>query len=532
MGKTTSELIIDTISSQVTDLFGIPGTHGLSLYEELRKRVSKGELRYYMPRLEYGGAIMADYYARLKGNVGVFMSVNGPGFTNSLTGLVEAYSEGSPLVLISLNKEFKYRHRKQLHDSGYYDLQFEMARQATKASFRIYSPEDVITVMERAFRIALEDKMGPVYVEVPVDVLEEKSNIEDYEKTNNKKINRTLVYPTKEEIREALNFLSECSKPILLLGYGASRSNIISYIEKLGIPVLTTIRGKGSIPENHPLYAGTIFNLREIPGDCLIAIGTSFNDLETGRWSIRMPRRILHVDPDVNVFNTSFNAEVTIKASAEAFLEEIVEKVNLPKWAYKVDEKTNIGNSNEITHDYLAKVLDETLSEDRVIIADAGTNQVMAMDIKVYRPNSYFNSLIFNAMGSAIPAGIGAKIASPERQIVSIIGDLGFQGCLNELITAVEYKINFLMVLVEDGVQHFLRLNQKMRYGNTFATDVFQIDYTKVMEGIGVNVIEVKSKEDLRKSVEEAVGLSLKNPTVLRVHVSPNSIPSRLLMKR
>jgi len=103
--------------------------------------------------------------------------------------------------------------------------------------------------------------------------------------------------------------------------------------------VFTTIRGKGSIPENHPLYAGTIFNLSEIPGDCLIAIGTSFNDLETSRWSIKLPRKILHVDPDVNVFNTSFNAEVTIKASAEAFLEEIVEKVNLPKWSYKVDEK-------------------------------------------------------------------------------------------------------------------------------------------------------------------------------------------------
>lgn len=530
MGKTTSELLIDTISSQVTDVFGIPGTHGLSLYEELRKRVSRGEITYYMPRLEYGGAIMADYYARLKGNVGVFLSVNGPGFTNSLTGLVEAYSEGSPLILISLNKEFKYRHRKQLHDSGYYDLQLEIARQATKAAFRIYSPEDIPIVMQRAFRIALEDKMGPVYIEVPVDLLEEKSNIEEFK--TNKKINRTLVYPTKEEIKEAVNFLSECSKPILLLGYGASRSNIVNYIERLGIPVLTTIRGKGSIPENHPLYAGTIFNLTEIPGDCLIAIGTSFNDLETNKWSIKMPKRILHVDPDVNVFNTSFSAEVTVKASAEAFLEEIVERVNLPKWSYKVDTKKHIENNSEITHDYLAKVLDETLSEDRVIIADAGTNQVMAMDIKVYKPNSYFNSLIFNAMGSAIPAGIGAKIASPERQIVSIIGDLGFQGCLNELITAVQYKVNFLTVLVEDGVQHFLRLNQKMRYGNTFATDVFQIDYTKVMEGIGVNIIEVKDKEDLKKNVEEAVGLSIKSPTVLRVHVSPNSIPSRLLMRR
>ncbi|AAK42883.1 thiamine pyrophosphate-binding protein [Saccharolobus solfataricus] len=531
MGKTTSELLIDTISSQVTDVFGIPGTHGLSLYEELRKRVSRGEIRYYMPRLEYGGAIMADYYARLKGNVGVFLSVNGPGFTNSLTALVGAYSEGSPLVLISLNKEFKYRHRRQLHDSGYYDLQLEMARQATKASFRIYSPEDVPIIMERAFKIALEDKMGPVYIEVPVDVLEEKGDFENYKI---KKVNRTLIYPTKEEVREALNFLSECSKPILLLGYGASRSNILNYIEKLGIPVFTTIRGKGSIPENHPLYAGTIFNLKEIPGDCLIALGTSFNDLETSRWSIKLPDRILHVDPDVNVFNTSINAEVTIKASAEAFLEEIVEKVNLPKWSYKVEEKNSdiVDNTSEITHDYLAKVLDETLSEDRVIISDAGTNQVMAMDIKVYKPNSYFNSLIFNAMGSAIPASIGGKIASPERQIVSIIGDLGFQGCFNELITAAQYKINFLTVLVEDGVQHFLRLNQKMRYGNTFTTDVFQIDYTKVVEGIGVNVIEVKDRKDLKKSVEEAVGLSLKSPTVLRVHVSPNSIPSRLLMKR
>lgn len=97
MAKTTAELLMDAISSQVEDVFGIPGTHGLSLYEEIRKRVERQEVRYYMPRLEYGGAIMADYYARLKGNVGIFISVNGPGFTNSLTGLAEAFSEGSPL---------------------------------------------------------------------------------------------------------------------------------------------------------------------------------------------------------------------------------------------------------------------------------------------------------------------------------------------------------------------------------------------------------------------------------------------------
>lgn len=531
MDKTVSELLVDTISSQVSDVFGIPGTHGLLLYEEFRKRVSKGEIRYYMPRLEYGGSIMADYYARLKENVGIFISVNGPGFTNSLTGLVEAYTEGSPLVLISFNKEFRYRHRRQLHDSGNYDAQLEVARQVTKASFRIYSPEDVPLILEKAFRIALEDKMGPVYVEVPVDILEEKANI-DINSTIKRRINRILVYPTKDEIKEALNFLSECSRPVLLLGYGASRSDIVNYIEKLGIPVFTTIRGKGSIPENHPLYAGTIFGVREIPGDCLIAIGTSFNDLETGRWKIKLPKKILHVDPDVNVFNTSINAEVVIRASAEAFLHEITEKVNLPRWDYKIENNiNNESRENEISHDYLAKVLDETLSEDRVIIADAGTNQVMAMDIKVYKYNSYFNSLIFNAMGSAIPAGIGAKIASPERQIVSIIGDMGFQACFNELITAVENKVNFLIVLVEDGIQHFLRLNQNIRFGNTFSTTVYPIDYNKVLEGIGVKVIEVKNKGELKSSLDEAIEWSSKIPTVLRVHVNPNSIPSRLLMR-
>ncbi|WP_338598276.1 thiamine pyrophosphate-binding protein [Sulfolobus tengchongensis] len=531
MGKTSAELIIDAISSQVTDIFGIPGTHGLSLYEELRKKVGIGEIKYYMPRLEYGGAIMADYYARLKGNVGIFISVNGPGFTNSLTGLAEAYSEGSPLILISFNKEFRYRHRRQLHDIGYYDAQFEVARQITKASFRVYSPNEIPLVIEKSFRIALEDKMGPVYIEIPVDILDEKSEIED---GKIKRVNRTLVYPTEDELKEAINFLNECSRPILLLGYGASRSNIVSYIEKLGIPVLTTIRGKGSIPENHPLYSGTIFGLKEIPGDCLIALGTSFNDLETGRWGIKLPKRVLHVDPDITVFNTSIKADITIRASAEAFLEEIVEKIKkLPKWNYKVEESTRIDlPQNEITHDYLAKVLNETLDEERVIIADAGTNQVMAMDIKVYKPNSYFNSLIFNAMGSAIPAGIGAKIASPERQVVSIIGDMGFQACFNELITAVENKISFLTVLVEDGVQHFLRMNQNIRYGATFTTNVFPIDYTKVLEGIGVRVIEVKNREELKKAAEEAVSWSVKMPTVLRVHVSPNSIPSRLLTRR
>ena len=523
MAKTTAELLMDTISSQVEDVFGIPGTHGLSLYEEIRKRVERQEVRYYMPRLEYGGAIMADYYARLKGNVGIFISVNGPGFTNSLTGLAEAFSEGSPLVLISFNKEFRYRHRRQLHDTGYYDAQIEVAKQITKASFRIYSPEEVPLVMEKSFRIALQDRMGPVYVEVPVDVLEEKGEAE----VERVKVPRSLVYPSKVEVREAVNFLSECSKPVLLLGYGASRSDLVPYLEKLGIPVLTTVRGKGSIPENHPLYAGITFNLAEIPGDCLIAIGTSFNDLETRRWSMKLPRT-LHVDPDPSVFNTSFRADVVVRASAEAFLTEVVERVKLPRWSFRVERREINLQGEGITHDLLAKVLNETLGEDRVVIADAGTNQVMAIDIQMYRPNSYFNSLIFNAMGSAIPAGIGAKIAVPERQVVSIIGDMGFQGCFQELITAVENGINFLTVLVEDGVQHFLRMNQNMRYGTTFTTQVFPIDYTKVLEGIGVKVVEARDRDELRKATEEAVSWSTKAPTVLRVKVNPNSVPSRL----
>ncbi|AOL16385.1 acetolactate synthase [Sulfolobus sp. A20] len=526
----TGELLVEAISTQVEDIFGIPGTHGLSLYEGIRKKVEKKELKFYMPRLEYGGSIMADYYARVKGNVGVFLSVNGPGFTNSLTGLAEAYSEGSPLVLISLNKEFKFRDRRQLHDMGYFDAQIEMAKQITKATFRIYSPNDVPRVVEKAFRIALEDKMGPVYVEVPVDVLEENSEIE-WTKFN--KVNRTLVRPSKEEIKEAIDILNSCSRPVLLLGYGASRSSLLKYIEEFSIPVFTTIRGKGSIPENHPLFAGTIFEVKEIPGDCLIALGTSFNDLETHRWSVKLPQKIIHVDVDVNEFDNSYKAILKIKASAEAFLEEILERVRFPKWS--VDkEKIKVyheSSTDNITHDDLAKVLDSELSEDRIIITDAGTNQVMAMMIKVYKPNSYFNSLIFNAMGSAIPASIGAKIASPDRQVVAIIGDLGFQSCFNELITAVENNINFLTVLVKDGVQHFLRMNQTMRFGKTFATNVFSIDYAKVAEGIGVEVFKADNKSDLKERVDEAIRSSYKKPTLLIVNITPTSIPSILLSR-
>ncbi|AHC52280.1 acetolactate synthase [Sulfolobus acidocaldarius SUSAZ] len=529
MAKSTAEILIDSISSQISDVFGIAGTHGLSLFEEIRKKTEKGELKYFMPRLEYGGAIMADYYARVKENVGVFISVNGPGFTNSLTGLAEAYSEGSPLVLISLNKEFKYRNDKQLHDMGYYDAQLELARQVTKASFRIYSASEAQSTIEKAFRIALEDKMGPVYVEVPVDVLEDST---DTELKNQSKIGRKLIYPTRDELREAVDFINSCSKPILLLGYGASRSNVLKYVEKLGIPVLVTVRGKGAIPEDHPLYAGNIFEMSEVPGDCLIAIGTSFNSLEMWNWTTKLPSKILHVDVDVSVFNNSVKTDLEIKASAEAFLEQISEKVKTRAWTVeKVERQFPAPENPDITHDDLIRVLDSQLGEDRIVIADAGTNQVMAMDMKVYRHNSYFNPLIFNAMGSAIPAGIGAKIASPEREVVSIIGDAGFQACFNELITAVEYKVNFLIVLVQDNVQHFLRMNQMMKHGKPFATDVFPIDYTKVVEGIGVKVFEVKKKDDLKRITEEAINSSYKYPTLLRVHVTPNSVPTILFRR-
>jgi len=532
MERSISELLVDSISNQVDTVFGIPGTHTIYLYNEIRKASQEKRIRHVMPRLEYGGSIMADYYARLKENVGVFISVPGPGFTNALTGLAQAFTESSPLVLISANKEIRYKERRQLHDMYYFDAQLNIAREITKATFRITSPEMVGKVMEKAFRLSLSDRQGPVYIEVPYDLLQLKGEGEPLRAS----VSGEMVYPKEGEVKAASEFIKSCSKPLILAGYGSQKAGreLLSFAEELMIPVVTTIRGKGSLPEKHPLNLGILWdNINLWEFDCLIALGTSFNDIETFSWKINFPKRILHVDVDENVFNKSVIAEVTVKGNLKVTLPRIAESVGkkFALSALKKGKGEDLSGRGKITHDLLSRVLDSNLGEDRIIIADAGTNQVMAFDISVQRPNSYFNPLVFNAMSSSIPAAIGAKIAFPEREVVAIIGDMGFQGCMAELITAKENNLNILVVLLEDGVQHILRLFQMTYHNSDFSTNVYPIDYSALVTSLGIKVISVERAEEMDYKVNTALDELKRGPVVLRVKIDPNSVPKRIIMQ-
>ncbi|ADN49670.1 thiamine pyrophosphate-binding protein [Vulcanisaeta distributa] len=538
------------IEEGVDTVFGLPGTHVLGLYAALHDY--RDRIKHVLGRFEPSMGFMADGYARASGKVGVVIATAGPGATGLVTPLAQASVEGVPIVALVGLTPIRTAGRGYYHEFRDVNAQLSIFKPFTKLAVRVEDPREIPRVMAKAFRTAKEGRPGPVYVELPRDVIESETEWMGY--TKEEPI-RTKPDPSLVEL--AAKELLNAERPIIYVGGGVIAANasdaLIKVAEELGAPVVTSIMGKGAIPFDHPLHGGlaagyfgdTVAVKLVEKADVVLAIGTRFSELGTGMWSLPIRGRLIHVNIDPNDIGRNYKTDLSIVSDALEFLNALYDKVRSKgpgrdRGIKLINEvKASVGNQQlrELGYDEsrinpsdlvraLAHVLDNDMREGKAIVTcDAGGNQVAMFELPVYKPRTYFNPAGFTSLGFAIPAAIGAKIARPEATVVATTGDAAFFMTGMEIATAAELNLKVAFVIFNDRAQGVLKLQQRFLYGGkVYASHTYPMDFCKFAESLNVGCVRISDRRELEPGLERCIYKS-GGPCIADVLVNPDAVP-------
>ncbi|RLF15654.1 MAG: biosynthetic-type acetolactate synthase large subunit [Thermoprotei archaeon] len=531
---------------KVEVIFGIPGGATLPIHDELRDAVEKGELRYVLGRHEQCVAHMADGYARASGKVGVCTATSGPGATNLVTGIANAYMDSSPIVAITGQVPKFMIGRDAFQEADIIGI----ATPITKYTFQPRSPSEIPLAVKAAFQIALTGRPGPVLIDVPRDVQTEEDEVEFPEKVEIRGLKAPTKSPHPLQVKRAAELLISAEQPIIIAGggvilSGASRE-LIELAELLMVPVVTTLMGKGAIPENHPLCLGMIgmhgrgeANAAITKADVILAVGTRFSDRSVGRFDTFAQRaKIIHVDIDPAEIGKNVRADVPIVADARTALAAIKEAVlsvaakkagEESPWFKRVKElKEQFKDKYEadapgIKPAKLVKLLRKLLPPDAILTTGVGQNQMWAaINFEVYQPRTFITSGGLGTMGFGFPAALGAKVAKPDKVVVDFDGDGSFLMTEQDLATSIAENIPVIVVIVNNSSLGMVRQWQDLMFGKRFmAVDLKWLpDFVKLAEAYGAHGVRVGSYEEFEAAVKEAMKAEV--TTVIDVPVSPD----------
>jgi len=526
---TGGQAIVKGLESEgVEVVFGLPGLHVLGLYDALYD----SGIRHVLVRHEQSAAFMADAYSRVTGEVGVCIMTTGPGVTNATTAIAEAYCDSSPILVIAgqIPSDLIDKDKGVLHEIK----QLPIFNSITKWSKRILEVNEIPLLIHRAFRKLREERPRPIYLEVPCDVLEKAEDVNfSYENGF-----RNTLSGNSNSICEASNLLLKSKFPVIFAGGGVLRSNatseLIALAESLSAPVITSLMGKGAMPEDHPLSLGCASN-REVIGDVLskadtmLAVGVRFSAMSTWDWTMKVPDNLIHIDIDEKEIGKNYPAKVGIVGDAKLILNRILTKI---KSKNKVDRDGWVHYVSKIKSEWESKLLSShrveikalmevrrELNRDAIIAADPTIPVYwMLKYFPVYHPRTFLYPAGYRSIGFGLPAGIASKIAFPRRQVLCVCGDGGFMMVCQELATAVENGVNLPIIVYNNKGYGVIKYVQKVRYGGRYiGVDLHNPDFAKFAESFGANGVLVESLSQLRESVREA--LRSDKPTVIDLRI-------------
>ncbi|MFP3173016.1 MAG: thiamine pyrophosphate-binding protein [Vulcanisaeta sp.] len=543
-------LVRSLIEEGVDTVFGLPGTHVLGIYAALHDYADR--VRHVLGRFEPSMGFMADGYSRASGRVGVLIVTAGPGATGLVTPLSQASVEGVPIVAFAGLTPIKTAGRGYYHEFRDVNAQLSIFKPFTKWAVRVEDGRDIPRIVSRAFRIAREGRPGPVYVELPRDIIDSDTEWVGYTREE-----PTRVKPDPAVVDAVARDLLNAERPVVYVGGGvisAEASNaLIRVAEELGAPVVTSVMGKGAIPFDHPLHGGlaagyfgdtVAVKLVEM-ADVVLGVGTRFSELGTGMWSLPIKGKLIHVNIDPNDIGRNYRTDLAVVSDALEFLNALYERIRGRgpgrdrgiKLIEKV--KAEVGNQElkELGYDEsrinpsdlvkaLARVIDHDMREGRAVVTcDAGGNQVAMFELPVYKPRTYFNPAGFTSLGFAVPAAIGAKIARPEATVVATTGDAAFFMTGMEIATAAELKLRVAFVVFNDRAQGVLKLQQKFLYGGkVYASHTYPMDFCKFAESLGINCVRIDDRRELETGLEKCIYGS-NGPCIADVVINPDAVP-------
>ena len=475
-------------SEGVRYIFGIPGAGILPFYRALK---DLGTIKHMVTRHEESAIHMADGYARAIGTVGVCAATSGPGASNFVTGLYTAQVDSIPILAITGQNV-----RAQLDREAFQAVNIaEVVKPLTKKAYCVKDPAMVPWVFREAFKIMREGRPGPVLVDLPLDV--QKEEIE-YDPEVDVPLPISRMAPHAKQIQKTVDMLLAAEKPVMLLGGGVivaeAYKEFVALAEALQVPVVTSYMGKSGIPWNHPLMAGHVgiqCNTRSgnqvfLDSTLVLAVGARFNDRHTGDLKVyKGNRKFIHVDIDPGQIGKNIMPDLGICADAKLTLQALLDevkrrnvrrpptKLDISQIRTKMERKTNY-DTIPIKPQRVFKEINEFFDDDTVFVTCIGLNQIWSGQLqKVSKPRHYLDCGGAGPLGWDMPASIGVKVARPDKVVVDVVGDFGFQFCMDALPVAVMYKVPFVIVVLNNGYLGLIRQAEKYMYDMDFEVQIW-----------------------------------------------------------
>jgi len=523
----TADLLVRCLEAEgVTHIFGVPGEEIMTLLDAL----ADSQITFVPARHEQGAALMADVYGRLTGRAGVCLSTLGPGATNLMTGVTDAYLDHSPLVAITGQASLERIH-KESHQ--YVDTQ-GIFQSITKWQARVFRSEVVPEVVRKAFKIAEAEKPGPAHIELPEDMAAEETQGAPLRVTHSE-----YPRPTKETIERAEEILCRARQPMILAGNGVIRRRAAPQLRKLaaqtGIPVANTFMSKGVMGYSNPLARLTVglqnrdYELCGLAdADVVMAVGYDLVELAPRLWNPQREKRVIHVDTLPAEVDEHYQPELEIVSDIGEALTALTdvcatkrspeEGCPLQRMVFDELEAHADDSAVPMKPQRILSDMHRVLSPDDLVISDVGAHKLwVARLFPAERPNSVIISNGFATMGIGLPGGIAAKLAEPQRRVVVVTGDGGFLMNVQELETARRLGAPFVTVIWVDGSYGVIRWKQERRFGRAFGVDFDNPDFAALAQAFGLAAYNVTRAEAFAPTLESA--LSAGRPAVIAVPV-------------
>ena len=531
-------LINSLIIEGVDTVFGYPGGQIISVYDKLYDYTDK--INHILVRHEQGAIHAAQGYARCSGKTGVVIVTSGPGAANVVTGLADALMDSTPLVVISgqVSSEFLGTDAFQEVDA------VAMTQEVTKWAIQIRRPEDIPSAVARAFYIASTGRPGPVVLDISKDA---QVGMVDWEHDICSYIRSYNPSPEIDQdiVNQTASLINKAKHPLILAGHGVmisgAEDELRSVAEKAFIPVGTTLLGLSTFPTDHPLNMGMLgmhgsiaANMATASADVILAVGLRFDDRVTlDLKHYARNAKIIHINIDPYELNKNVTVDIPVAADAKAFLRELYPMLisrtesrmaKLKEKCYAVETEKIIEPEihpaeGKLKMGEVVRVVSDMAPATSVCVTDVGQNQMFsARYYKFTRPRSFITSGGLGTMGYGLPASIGAKVSSPEREVILFVGDGGIQMTIEEFGTIMQYNVGVKIVLLNNNFLGNVRQWQEMFFNGRFSqTPMLNPDFNKLADAYGIKSRTVYDRNELKDAVAEM--LECKEAFLLNVEV-------------
>jgi acetolactate synthase-1/2/3 large subunit len=528
---TGAQIVIESLIAEGVDVvFGYPGGAILPTYDALLD----SKIKHVLVRHEQGATHMAEGYARVSGRPGVVIVTSGPGATNAVTGIADAYMDSTPMVVISGQVGTAL-----IGNDAFQEVDFVgITRPCSKHNYLVKDVKDLARIVKEAFYIARTGRPGPVIIDIPKDVQQAECAFHYPEKVDIRGFKPTIK-GNPRQIERAVEAIEQSEKPLFYVGGGVQWSGAAPELTQLarglGIPLTETLMGLGSFPASDPLCLGMLgmhgsygTNTAVCNTDCLIAVGARFDDRVTGRIADFAPKAktIIHMDIDPSSISKNVKVDIPIVGDIKSVLTEMLtivqsresigkRKAGWAKWHKQIlewkrerplYENGNHAERESVSPQHVIEEMHKLTKGDCIVATDVGQHQMWIAQLFPFeRPRSLLTSGGLGTMGYGLPAGIGAKFAAPDRTVVVVSGDGSIQMNIQELGTAVQYNVDIKVVILNNYFLGMVRQWQERFYQERYSYSAMSVpNFVKLADAYGAKGFRIEKAKDLSRIMKEA----------------------------